>query len=291
MCFVATRILIMCPVACAINRSIVNTHILLLLFLVGRTFFQVEQQEQARGGEIAWRAPIRLRHVTTKMYLSLEPVEKRRGTATAEGSFLGMYRATLVPDNVITDDSTEEERSGRDVIPDYTLFRFLPVIADSEMVQSNAYATLENIATGAWMHPTEKKFGRQNLNRDTFGIAKATGTEMQAGSSTIMQAAGLQWDHASLFELRFSETHFKQKDAISIYKVPAETVYATVYVAGVVPALRHYCSLRKTRGMDFAETKEFADVLNSLALFMVDRGMEIKQRQKLLRDFKVMQMY
>ena len=122
--------------------------------------------------------------------------------------------------------------------------------------------------------------------------SESTSTQAQAhdeAAKSINDAAKVPWDGAQLHEIMFSkEGHFQ--DAFSLNKVPDENVFSVGYISGCIPILRQYSRRRRLHELEIVDAIPIATTLNELTRFMFIHGIEIKTRQKLLRDLKVVEM-
>ena len=75
-----------------------------------------------------------------------------------------------------------------------------------------------------------------------------------------------------------------------MHKVPDENVFSVGYISGCIPILRQYCRRRQLKELDIVDAIAIAMTLNELTGFMFINGIEIKARQKLLRDLKIVEM-
>ena len=222
------------------------------------SYFQVEKVNQEDGGVIDWEEPVRLRHLTSQMYLAIGDYSQE-----LEGN-----RTLMVMDGTKRD----------------TLFRMTPVIRSTSYVPSDGYTRIQHVDSEKWIHAlTNENCGV--TRQDDFATKQlAAGGNLEG----IERAINTTWDKAELRQLVLSDTqHFQ--DAFSARVVPEEHVYSVGFVAGIVPILRQYAQRRNVRELTPLEAMTLAGVMNDLHGFMFDKGIEIKTRQKLLRDLKVIE--
>ena len=222
------------------------------------SYFQVEKVNQEDGGVIDWEEPVRLRHLTSQMYLAIgQYVHELEGNTT-----------------LMVMDGTKRD----------TLFRLTPVIRGTAYVPSDGYTRIQHVDSEKWIHALISENSEVTRQDDFSTKQLAAGGNLEG----IERAVNTTWDKAELRQLVLSDTqHFQ--DAFSARVVPDEHVYSVGFVAGIVPILRQYAQRRNVRELTPLESMTLAGVLNDLHGFMFDKGIEIKTRQKLLRDFKVIE--
>ena len=160
---------------------------------------------------------------------------------------------------------------------------------EDEAVPGDAYTRIQHTKTKYWLHATNNddanKITRSTGNNEVFGLAR---TSTGSGKS-INNAAKIQWDGADLHRLVFSkQPHFQ--DAFSLHKVPEENAFAVGFMSGCVPILRQYCRRRQRRELTMVDAADVTSTLNELTQFQFIHGIEIKSRQKLLRDLKIVEL-
>lgn len=228
------------------------------------SFFQVEGATPSDGFPVSWNSHIRLRHLTTQMYLSI---------ATANAVANGEPKNWGV---TLTCDGTSQD----------ALFQFVPVGntgADKDKIPSDARLYIQHIETKTWLHSIkEEDFPRPDTEHDVFGLARVS----KSSRGSINFAALAKWDGGELHKAVFQNTVediANQQNAFSVHRVPDENVYSVGFLVGCLPMMRQYCSIRKARAVPKQDAIDMAKTLNELTMFLAGH----KHRKKLLRDLKV----
>jgi hypothetical protein len=225
------------------------------------SYFQVEMVNLYEGGVITWKTKVRFRHVTSRMYLSIGKLLEQ----SKESGALKEYGTCLV---------TEATAD--------TLFYVRPVVQDSDFVPTDSYVRIQHCEKQTWLHATQDviKRGERSAMQEGFGF------DADSAATGLHRAGSVTWDNAELRSLVLSEAQYFQ-DAFSTHVVPHEHVHSVAFVAGVIPILRQYVKRRGLRELTQYEATITTTALNELRNFLFDRGIEIKQRQKMLRDVKL----
>ncbi|CAO0799740.1 unnamed protein product [Mucor circinelloides] len=104
-----------------------------------QAFWEIENVDMSRGSKVRWRKSIRIRHVATRAYLSIDPSNIRIDPATGKTCL----SLKLVKDPPRPFDSSQ----------DSTLFQLVPVSAPSITgVPYGSFLRIKHILTDCWMH-------------------------------------------------------------------------------------------------------------------------------------------
>ncbi|KAI0227414.1 hypothetical protein LSAT2_022123 [Lamellibrachia satsuma] len=167
------------------------------------TYWQIEAESSILYGEVIhWEQQVRLRHMTTRHYLSISADR----------------RVTLTPDS-------KDPR---------TVFRLHPVIKpeqlphdvfslESDEVNFESYARIEHVITGYWLHALRDE---EYVRRDMRDSEKEGGDSMKT----------LRWDGASLRKISASGEKMYH-DAYTLQEVEPRHFKPLNYIAGMVPFL------------------------------------------------------
>nr|XP_006820066.1 PREDICTED: uncharacterized protein LOC100369931 [Saccoglossus kowalevskii] len=155
-----------------------------------------------------------------------------------------------------------------------TIFKFHPVVHDTEEIkevkgiQFESYASIEHVSTKKWLHGD---CGIRQYNK------------VEKGDSDSM--SNLQWSKATLRKITARENKLQFDDAFTIQKVDTDLIEIFNFVAGMVPVLQKIVKDNKIPNKK--QAKKITDALQELNRFMNVNGEYIKDRQKLLRNLKV----
>ncbi|XP_077987360.1 inositol 1,4,5-trisphosphate-gated calcium channel ITPR1-like [Glandiceps talaboti] len=159
-----------------------------------------------------------------------------------------------------------------------TVFRLHPVIHDMDEIQFESYCRIEHVVTGHWLH---------GLN-DMYESNKSK--VWQEAGKRAESMGGLQWDKATLKKVTASEAKLYD-DAFTIQMVNEELVEIFNFVAGMVPILQKFIDDKK-KGLviNAKRSQDILTALSELKEFMIEKGEPVKDRQKLLRNLKVVEL-
>ncbi|XP_077862152.1 inositol 1,4,5-trisphosphate-gated calcium channel ITPR1-like [Saccoglossus kowalevskii] len=203
-------------------------------------------------------------------YWQIENEDMMKGGTMKWGQLCRLKHFTTKKYLHLDDKGGEQQLTLTDTAPDKsTIFRLHPVIHEMDEIQFESYARIEHVASGYWLH---------GLNE----IYKSNRSEMCDSMSDI------QWSRAPLKQITASKL-MSYDDAFTIQKVDDELVKISYFVSGIVPLLQKCIQYIKRSGM--ALTKRHSQKiilgLRELQQFMIVNGENIKDRQKLLRNLKV----
>ncbi|XP_070173454.1 inositol 1,4,5-trisphosphate-gated calcium channel ITPR3-like [Littorina saxatilis] len=207
------------------------------------TFWQIELEDgPVSGGILKWEQQCRIVHMCTRRYLAV---------STSGG-------VSLSTDN--NDPST--------------VFRLHAVIRDSDDIAFEAYARIEHVLTGYWLHALADEYMKKQEN----------------GSDDDQSMRGLKYTTAQLKKV----TAIQEKqydDAFTLQFVDQELVDIFHYMAGMVPFIQKLVSDKKSGAV--LNAKMAHDVIASLQEmedFMVENSVPSKNRQKLMRNLRIVEL-
>ncbi|KAK0061845.1 inositol 1 4 5-trisphosphate receptor type 2, partial [Biomphalaria pfeifferi] len=207
----------------------------------GITYWQLEAEHSILHGDVLrWEQQIRLRHMLTRQYLSVD----------TNGDVL------------LTPDPTDPR----------TVFRLHSVLKERDEIQLESYARIEHMLTNRWLHALkdEDYEKRQYNEHDT---------------ERTMQ--GLRWDGASLRKVSASMESMYD-DAYTIQQVKECDVLSFNYVAGMLPFLFNLIQDQLSNApLTARRTHEMIMTLHEIKEFIMPEGLPDKNRQKLLRNLRV----
>ncbi|XP_055890997.1 inositol 1,4,5-trisphosphate receptor-like isoform X3 [Biomphalaria glabrata] len=207
----------------------------------GITYWQLEAEHSILDGDVLrWEQQIRLRHMLTRQYLSVD----------TNGDVL------------LTPDPTDPR----------TVFRLHSVLKERDEIQLESYARIEHMLTNRWLHALkdEDYEKRQYNEHDT---------------ERTMQ--GLRWDGASLRKVSASMESMYD-DAYTIQQVKECDVLSFNYVAGMLPFLFNLIQDQLSNApLTARRTHEMIMTLHEIKEFIMPEGLPDKNRQKLLRNLRV----
>ncbi|XP_025079753.1 inositol 1,4,5-trisphosphate receptor type 3-like [Pomacea canaliculata] len=156
-----------------------------------------------------------------------------------------------------------------------TVFRLHAVTKETDDVLFESYARIKHVVTGSWLHALTDEYVRRQ------------GVQVTDDPNSM---AGLQYTTAHLKKVTaFDEKHYD--DAFTIQHVDSRLVDIFHYMAGMVPFLQK-----------LVRDKQLGDVLNAKVAytaiasmkemkdFMIDQNVASKDRQKLLRNLRVVEL-
>ncbi|CAH1800283.1 unnamed protein product [Owenia fusiformis] len=155
-----------------------------------------------------------------------------------------------------------------------TVFKLHPVIKEGDEIMYETYCRIEHAVTGTWLHALHDEYGRTQVFDD---------------NDTSM--AGLKWTHAPLKKLTLSE-EMQYDDAFTIQYVEQDLVEIFNFMAGMVPFIQKLIKDKKEKGvhLNSKTTHEIATALNETKKFMIVNSVPSKQRQKLLRNLRIVEL-
>ncbi|KAH9502988.1 hypothetical protein Btru_072533, partial [Bulinus truncatus] len=207
----------------------------------GITYWQVEAEHSILDGDVLrWEQQIRLRHMLTRQYLSVD----------TNGDVL------------LTPDPTDPR----------TVFRLHSVLKERDEIQLESYARIEHMLTNRWLHALkDEDYEKRQYN--------------EYDTERTMQ--GLRWDGASLRKVSASMESMYD-DAYTIQQVKESDVLSLNYVAGMVPFLFNLIQDQLSNTpLTARRTHEMITTLHEIKEFIMPDGIPDKNRQKLLRNLRV----
>ncbi|XP_071176008.1 inositol 1,4,5-trisphosphate-gated calcium channel ITPR2-like isoform X12 [Mytilus edulis] len=153
-----------------------------------------------------------------------------------------------------------------------TVFRLHSVLKERDEIQFESYARIEHMLTGCWLHALkDEDYERQ--------ISTESGKEKSM--------SGLRWDSAAVRKVSASSESMYD-DAYTIQQVMTEDTQNFNYVAGIVPFLFNLIQdLENNPNLNAKKTHGIITALREVKLFMVVDGLPYKDRQKLMRNLRV----
>ena len=310
---------------------------------------QVESEASLNASAVEWHAPVRLRHLLTQMYLTIDttPSLGRRTTSsagTARPARPSLSLAQVTETVASTDDGDTGASEDRAAAPESdsvsqglasptsgasadslaplrsplsglssvsspvcrltltreptegSLFSLHPVIKEREAVEFGNYARIQHVQTHQWLHaePSHPR-PRGVLSSDVVRAAVKASAQasdrrgtvvVQEESEMIEKMRSIVWDPAPLVSLSLIPTCMFD-DAFTITAVPSDTIYLCAYMAGIVPVLHQYCRDRRAGAVSAGELAKVTATVKELDAFLEVSGTREKQRQKLLRNFHI----
>ncbi|XP_059139568.1 inositol 1,4,5-trisphosphate receptor type 1-like isoform X3 [Physella acuta] len=165
-------------------------------------------------------------------------------------------------DVMLTPDSTDPR----------TVFRLHSVLKERDEIQLESYARIEHMLTSRWLHALkDEDYEKHQYNeRDT---------------ERTMQ--GLRWDGAPLRKVAASPESMYD-DAYTIQQVTEDEALNFNYVAGMVPFLFNIIQdQRSGTALTARKTHDMISTLHEIKEFIMPDGQPDKDRQKLLRNLRV----
>lgn len=212
------------------------------------SYWQVEIDESPLSGRvIEWNQRIRLRHVTTRRYLAL--VEH----LPHEFSY-----------DLLVDGNTPQ-----------CIFRFTPVLKEHSTIKFGAFSRIQHVVSGFWLHGSKSQPLLRVDHRQQ--LAQFANTEFARNVTKIV------WDEAQLRKITPMDSP-EFEDAFQVLKVPDERVFESTYVSGCSSYLHKYLQVRPTQPLTNFQAFLYLQALEELKNFMLIDGIEVKTRQKLLRN-------
>lgn len=244
------------------------------------TYFKIEKERITEGGLIAWDEPIRLQHLTTGLYLSVNSESVPQ----------------LVPLQVGTADA------GR------TLFKMVPFLKadtrDNAASHSNTLFRLQNSVTGLWVCGQDQSVHNSILT--DMANSLLTSLKRAPGASTKFAMAGGELkkggtvagtDALKVSVNNLRDTHGKTmqlgtcqttpfKDTFAVRIIKDVDAHHMGFVTGCRQVLHEYV-VRKRTGKLAVNVDELLILLKEMNAFLYTSEIPQRTRQKMYRDFKV----
>nr|XP_022341731.1 inositol 1,4,5-trisphosphate receptor type 2-like isoform X4 [Crassostrea virginica] len=153
-----------------------------------------------------------------------------------------------------------------------TVFRLHSVLKERDEISYESYARIEHMLTGCWLHALKDEDYERKVD-DLEGKEKS------------MQ--GLRWDSAGVRKVSASSESMYD-DAYTLQHVTSEDVHNFNYVAGMVPFLFNLIQdLQMEPELNAKKTHGIITALKEIKIFMLPTGQPDKNRQKLMRNLRV----
>ncbi|XP_062618413.1 inositol 1,4,5-trisphosphate receptor type 1-like [Saccostrea cucullata] len=153
-----------------------------------------------------------------------------------------------------------------------TVFRLHSVLKERDEISYESYARIEHMLTGCWLHA---------LKDEDYERKVTDGEDKQKS----MQ--GLRWDSAGVRKVSASSESMYD-DAYTLQCVLPEDVHNFNYVAGMVPFLFNLIQdLQMEPQLNAKKTHGIITALKEIKMFMLPGGQPDKNRQKLMRNLRV----
>ncbi|KAK3086885.1 hypothetical protein FSP39_024881 [Pinctada imbricata] len=155
-----------------------------------------------------------------------------------------------------------------------TVFRLYSVLSERDEIHFESYCRIEHVLTGFWLHA---------LKDEDYVRKKFRSME----NSNDQSLRGLRWDSAQVRQVAASgESQYD--DAFTIQSVEKIHVDEFNYVAGMVPFLLNLIKDREERHfLNSKKTHTVLTAMEELRKFMVVKDLPSKNRQKLMRNLRV----
>ncbi|XP_078311676.1 inositol 1,4,5-trisphosphate-gated calcium channel ITPR2-like [Crassostrea virginica] len=155
-----------------------------------------------------------------------------------------------------------------------TVFRLHPVIRESDDITPDSYGRIEHVVSGNWLHGGSEDYKKKQ----------------QDGDDNTQSMASLKWSTAELKVIETNE-EMQYDDAFTIQKVDEELVQIFNQMAGMVPFIQKLIADKKEGLILNAKmAHDIETALKELSAFMVVNGNPIKNRQKLLRNLRIVEL-
>ncbi|GAN04326.1 conserved hypothetical protein [Mucor ambiguus] len=136
-----------------------------------QAFWEIENVDMSRGSKVRWRSSIRIRHVATRAYLSIDPSNIRIDPATGKTCL----SLKLVKDPPRPFDSSQ----------DSTLFQLVPVSAPPLTgVPYGSFLRIKHTLTDCWMHAASNE-DEDTDSTSTSDVPKFTVSDPSSSSLSI----------------------------------------------------------------------------------------------------------
>lgn len=153
-----------------------------------------------------------------------------------------------------------------------TVFRLHSVLSERDEIRFESYARIEHVLTGFWLHALKD----EDYIRKQFRCA-----DSEQGMR------GVRWDGAQVRQVAASGESMYD-DAFTIHMVEMENEDEFNFVAGMVPYLLNLIKDRNDGHLlNSKKTHAVLTAMEELRLFMLVAGTTDKNRQKLMRNLRV----
>jgi hypothetical protein len=263
------------------------------------SFWQVEHENSTDGDAVSWMDRVRFKHVITQQYLALTSDVTKMDGVTQAANFTRrrntmdkrkLFQPREEQQHSISDDSNgntdigddiEEEPGAAltlvdDITDKRTVFILHPIVREGSVVTRGTYCRIEHALTGAWLHGDKTKTVERK-NDPEMGY-------VQGNSGTAESMSAIKWDNATLRPLKALGMCMFD-DAFIITTVGFELVQSVAFVANLIPVLTTYCDVRSK-----SEVDKLITALRELKAFLFHEETAFRQRQKQLRNFRVIEL-
>ncbi|KAL5022859.1 hypothetical protein ScPMuIL_002014, partial [Solemya velum] len=171
-------------------------------------------------------------------------------------------------------DATKEISLTDDSEDPRTVFRLYSVLSERDEIRFESYCRIEHVLTGFWLHALKD----EDYVRKQFRNMENTNDQ---------SLRGLRWDTAQVRQVAASGESMYD-DAFTIQFVENVHIDEFNYVAGMVPFLQNFITDR-TEGLllNAKKTHLVLTAMEDLRKFMIVKTLPSKNRQKLMRNLRV----
>ncbi|XP_078335085.1 inositol 1,4,5-trisphosphate-gated calcium channel ITPR2-like [Crassostrea virginica] len=171
-------------------------------------------------------------------------------------------------------DGTKEISLTDDNEDPQTVFRLYSVLSERDEINFESYCRIEHVLSGFWLHALKDEDYIRKKFRDM-------------DASTDQSLKGLMWDSAQVRKVAASgESQYD--DAFTIQRVEKCQVDEFNFVAGMVPFLLNFVKDRESSiVLNAKKTHMVLTAMTDLRKFMVIKDVPCKNRQKLMRNLRV----
>jgi len=156
-----------------------------------------------------------------------------------------------------------------------SVFRLHPVIKEHDEIEFETYCRIEHVVSGCWLHAEQEEYKRKSGGKDDGGD---------------MSMTGLQWTTAALRKIGVSE-EMQYDDAFTMQKVDDNLVEIFNYMAGMVPFIQKLIADKKAgHHLNAKQAHDILVALKELKAFMIVNSVPDKQRQKLMRNLRIVEL-
>ncbi|ESO91009.1 hypothetical protein LOTGIDRAFT_163525 [Lottia gigantea] len=241
----------------------------------GNTFWQIECENGILNGDvIRWEQQVRLRHMTIRKYLRVDA--NREITLTDDNEDpRTVFRLHSVLSFSLSSDLSRQINLFKDIAENLWINKINRFsLMERDEIHFESYARIEHVLTGFWLHALKD----EDYIRKQF---------RHIDDTTDQSMRGLRWDTAQVRQVAASGESMYD-DAFTIQFVEKQFVDDFNYVSGMVPCL---LSLIYDRAeghiLNAKKTHQTLTAMEELRKFMFVQGLTSKNRQKLMRNLRV----
>ena len=245
------------------------------------SYWQVELDDDPSSGEpVEWNTKIRFKHATTQKYLKLNTLnylpsvdEVQEDAVQGFESFNQVVVEATGGEMVLTLTSDPQD-------PD-AVFLLSPVLQEKSRVEDGTYCRIQHCASNHWLHASkDREYQRQWVHELAD---KSLDTNMY---KEIME---IEWDQAPL-RLATCSRNRMFDDAFILQRVPDEGTSYITYVSGMSSVMHMYLRTRQQRKLSNIELGGFTAAITEFNAFLLDKGLPNRRKQKLLRNFGLVEL-